>query len=153
MCERHYRRFKTHGDTSNPRLDNLSHYEAMDYGCWIWKGNFYSNGYGKTSIEIHGTRLAHRAFYIEHRGPVPDTLDLDHLCRNRECVNPDHVEPVTRAVNLVRGHDARDMCEAGLHDITLPGAVKPGTHQCVECWRIRYRKAGKRYRAKKANGR
>lgn len=147
MCERHYRRWLKTGETSSPRIDNLQHYSAVE-GCWVWQGAVWRNGYGKTSTEVNGTRLAHRALYVEHRGEIPEGMDLDHLCRNRLCVNPDHLEPVSRAVNLDRGHEARTMCEAGLHDITQPGATKPGTRQCVECWRARYRAAGARYRAR-----
>lgn len=150
MCERHYRRWlKRDGDISAPeRIDNLANYEVTGAGCWRWLGAFWSNGYGKPSVYIHGTRLAHRAFYMEHRGEVPDGLDLDHRCRNRWCVNPNHLDPVTRSVNLNRGHDARVTCEAGLHDITQPGSTRPGTRQCLECWRIGYRKAGAKYRAR-----
>jgi hypothetical protein len=98
----------------------------------------------------HGTRLAHRPFYVEHRGPIPEGMDLDHLCRNRQCVNPEHLEPVSRAVNLEPWPMARTTCRSGLHDITQPESFIPGTKQCVRCWRIRYRAAGERYRAKQA---
>lgn len=148
MCERHYRRWLKHGETSSPRIDVLTHYE-LDGDCWRWSGALWANGYGKTSVEVHGTRLAHRAFYVEHRGQIAAGMDLDHLCRNRWCVNPDHLEQVTRAVNLQRGHEARTTCENGIHDITKPGSLKPGTMECVECWRDRYRAAGARYREKK----
>lgn len=146
MCERHYRRWLKHGETTSPRIEILQHYEVTDDGCWRWLGAFWGNGYGKTSRKAHGTRIAHRVFYIEHRGPIADGLDLDHLCRNRWCVRPDHLEPVSRAVNLDRGLRARTTCRAGLHDLTAPGAVRPGTQQCVACWRARYRAAGTRYR-------
>lgn len=147
LCERHYRRQLKHGDTASRRVDNLRHYMADERtGCWIWQGALWRNGYGKPSMMIHGTRLAHRMMYLEHVGPIPDGLDLDHLCRNRACCNPAHLEPVSRSVNLTRGLDARETCKTGRHDITKPGALKPGTQQCIECWRIRYRAAAKRYR-------
>lgn len=149
MCERHYRRALSTGSTANPRISIFQHYYSTGTGCWKWAGALWGNGYGKTSRKVHGTRLAHRAFYIEHKGPIPEGMDLDHLCRVRECVNPSHLEPVSRAVNLDRGLDARQTCRAGRHDITLPGSLKPGTKQCVECWRTRYRKAAARYLAKK----
>lgn len=148
LCEKHYRRSLKHGGTDSSRIDNLSHYEPDGSGCWNWAGAMWPNGYGKTSRELHGTRLAHRVFFVKHRGVIPEGLDLDHLCRNRLCVNPDHLEPVNRATNLHRGHESRTMCESGRHDITHPGALRVGTKQCVECWRIRYRKAAERYRAK-----
>jgi hypothetical protein len=149
MCERHYRRWLKRGDTSAPtHIDNLARCKVTGAGCWRWLGAMWPNGYGKTSVAIHGTQIAHRVFYIEHNGPVPDGLDLDHRCRNRWCVNPKHLEPVSRAENLDRGHLARITCKSGRHDITLPGALRPGTRQCIECWRGRYRTAGARYRAR-----
>lgn len=54
-----------------------------------------------------GFRLAHRWTYTQHRGPIPDALPLDHLCRNHSCVNPSHLEPATSAVNTRRGRRAR----------------------------------------------
>lgn len=149
MCERHYRRQLKHGTTANPRIDPLTHYDVNEEGCWIWRGAVWRNGYGKTSVPVHGTRLAHRAFYVEHVGPIPDGADLDHLCRVRRCCNPAHLEPVSRSVNLTRGLDARNTCRSGLHDLSQPDALKPGTRQCVQCWRIRYRKAKASYLARK----
>lgn len=72
-------------------------------GCWNWTGRVRSNGYGSVDLPDGRQRAAHRAMYEELRGPVPDHLDLDHLCRNRLCGNPDHLEPVTRSENLRRG--------------------------------------------------
>lgn len=147
MCERHYRRWLSTGSTDRqePR-DNLHHYTVDEAENWLWLGARWRNGYARTSIPIHGTRLAHRAFYIEHIGPVPDGMDLDHLCRIRHCVNPSHLEPVNRATNLTRGLEARSLCRAGLHDVTVPGALRPGTNRCIECWRINYRKGSTKYR-------
>lgn len=75
-------------------------------GCWLWLGIHTDKGYGSY---WDGTRLiaAHRAIYELHRGPIPVGLDLDHLCRNPPCVNPDHLEPVTEATNVQRGLLAR----------------------------------------------
>lgn len=161
MCEKHYRRALRTGSTElRPAIDNLARYEVSPSGCWVWQGPQWTNGYGQTSVKIHGTALAHRAFYIEHRGPIAAGIDLDHSCHNgdpdcvrgsecphRLCVNPDHLDPVPRRTNLTRAIEAQNVCEKGLHDLTLPGATRPGTRQCVECWRIRYRKAGAKYRA------
>lgn len=141
------------GSTAPPeRADDLSRYTVDPSGCWLWGGALWPNGYGKTARELYGTRIAHRVIWLASGREIPDGMDLDHVhergCRHRHCVNPDHLEPVTRAINLQRGHRARALCEAGLHDLTDPANVKPGTFQCIPCWRIRYRAAGARYRAK-----
>lgn len=69
--------------------------------CWLWKAG-RTNGYGVCSVDGRHIR-AHRFAYEALVGPIPPGKELDHLCRNRPCVNPDHVEPVTTAVNVLRG--------------------------------------------------
>lgn len=74
-------------------------------GCWVWLGGCSGDGYG-VLMEGNGSeklKYAHRVSYELHVGPVPDGLELDHLCRVRCCVNPDHLQPVTRKVNINRG--------------------------------------------------
>ena len=73
-------------------------YVICESGCWQWVGTVSTNGYGQW-----GNRRAHRAVYEMYKGPIPDGLQLDHLCRNRPCVNPDHLEPVTCRENILRG--------------------------------------------------
>lgn len=75
-----------------------------DTGCWNWGLQVDRDGYGRArrAGETSPT-AAHRVVYEEIRGPIPSGLDLDHLCRNRRCVNPDHLEPVTRTENYRRG--------------------------------------------------
>jgi len=70
-------------------------------GCWNWTGYIHANGYGCFSIGGRNTN-AHRASYLEFVGSIPHGYDIDHLCRNRRCCNPDHLEAVTRAENLRR---------------------------------------------------
>jgi hypothetical protein len=87
-------------------------------GCWEWTASCHQGGYGSIKIRVDGiayTRLAHRVSYQEFKGPIPDGLELDHLCHDpdrcaggkncphRRCINPDHLEPVTTQVNLLRG--------------------------------------------------
>jgi hypothetical protein len=162
MCERHYRRWKRTGITDRrATIDNMSQYTVLDNGCWEWTGSLWPNGYGKTSVSVHGSQLAHRVFYTDHVGPIKDGFDIDHRCHNtdlecvrgpgcrhRRCVNPAHLEPVSRQTNLLRAITTRTVCEAGLHDLTILGATRSGTSQCTACWRIRYRAAGQRYRDK-----
>lgn len=71
-------------------------------GCWRWVNGTTTNGYGHFSI-CGVYYQAHRIAYILHRGPVPESMQLDHLCRNRWCVNPWHLEIVTATENMRRG--------------------------------------------------
>jgi len=73
-------------------------------GCWVWVGALSSNGYGSFRAIPAIAEAAHRVSYrLRHGALPPKGFDLDHLCRNRACVNPDHLEVVTRSVNLNRG--------------------------------------------------
>lgn len=71
--------------------------------CWLWKGALNDGGYGRLMVDGHFMARAHRVSYELFIGPIPAGLDLDHLCRVRHCVNPYHLEPVTRRENLMRG--------------------------------------------------
>lgn len=78
--------------------------------CWKWARYIQSNGYGKYCSRVNGrqvTRYAHRWMYERLRGPIPDGMVLDHLCRNRACVNPDHMDVVTQRTNCRRGERAK----------------------------------------------
>lgn len=79
------------------------HVDKRPSGCWLWTGKT-TNGYGIVGIGGRNGRLmrAHRVAYESMVGPIPKGLDLDHLCRVRNCVNPAHLEPVTRLENLRR---------------------------------------------------
>jgi hypothetical protein len=74
-------------------------------GCWIFTGSINREGYGQIRCSGRSVK-AHRASYLVHVGPISDGLELDHLCRTRACVNPQHLEPVTHRENMVRGHSA-----------------------------------------------
>lgn len=71
-------------------------------GCWLWTSALNRKGYGKFDDETRNL-LAHRFSYEMHRGPIPAGLEIDHKCRVRCCVNPDHLEPVTHEENVRRG--------------------------------------------------
>lgn len=74
--------------------------------CWEWQMHCDNSGYGRIRIgRLH--MAAHRYYFELYRGPVGDNLQLDHLCRNRKCVNPDHLEVVTMVENIRRGNVAK----------------------------------------------
>ena len=86
-----------------------------DTGCVEWVGST-TNGYGR--FKVAGKRArAHRWFYEQMIGPIPKHLDLDHLCRNRRCVNLSHLEPVTRSMNLRRSQVFMDGCRARMAEL------------------------------------
>jgi len=70
--------------------------------CWVWQRALDYGGYGHMRINKR-YRGAHRVYWERENGPIPDGLQLDHLCRNRPCVRPSHLEPVTHAENMRRG--------------------------------------------------
>lgn len=104
MCRPHYWRKGHHGTADLPsaaaRL--MRHVEVSDDGCWNWTAALNAFGYGR----FRGL-LAHRVSYESLVGPIPDGLELDHLCRNRKCVRPEHLEPVTHDENYRRAIEAR----------------------------------------------
>lgn len=101
----------------NPLPERFWAKVAVTPSCWLWVAYRDPNGYGRVAMG-DGPRLAHRVAYEALVGAVPDGLDLDHLCRVRNCVNPDHLEPVSHAENMRRGEFAqRDHCARG-HEYT-----------------------------------
>lgn len=111
--------------------------------CWLWTGEQQKEGYGRISTRTKptpsGTRLAHRAAYELLVDPIPAGMHLDHLCRNPQCVNPAHLEPVTPKVNTERGlHGVlRTHCRNN-HELTPENtyvAEQDGSRRCRKCLR------------------
>lgn len=114
-------------------------------GCWLWTGTVTYNGYG--IFEVNGKKIrAHRFSYELHKGPIPDGLTIDHLCRVRCCVNPDHLEAVTMRENTLRGYGISAQNARKTHCIyghPLSGEnirvyKRPGRHQriCKTCQKM-----------------
>lgn len=95
---------------------------VSESGCWEWVGSRQPRGYGTASF--HGRPVsAHRHVYTLLVGEIPAGLEIDHLCLFKSCVNPAHLEPVTRTENQRRAQDARPPrthCKSGLHEWAAP---------------------------------
>lgn len=123
--------------------------------CWLWTAFVHPLGYGK--INFNGKTLtAHRVAYELCKGEIPKGLQLDHLCRVRHCVNPDHLEPVTHKVNCLRGisphaiNARKTHCIHG-HEFTEDNIYKRKTGKnCKICQKRRARERNARFRLERA---
>lgn len=134
-------------------------------GCWLWKACIAPNGYGL----FHDGKLmgAHRFSYMFHIGNIPTDFDLDHLCRVRRCVNPNHLEAVPHSENVRRGlspsiivranaerQKARTHCPKG-HEYTAENiyvqiSKRDGNYRvCKTCRKASYEKSNARQREHK----
>lgn len=128
-------------------LDLLTKYTISPSGCWLWTGTALSHGYAIVSRQQQHYRL-HKVAYEQKFGRVPRGLVLDHLCRVRHCINPDHLEAVTDRVNLLRGvgpsaqNAKKTHCPYG-HEYTPENTYiapsKPTERDCRECIKRRER--------------
>lgn len=122
------------------RIEGSVAYEP-NTGCWLWVRAKSVDGYGR--IKIDGENVsAHRTSYAAYLGPIPEGLTIDHLCRTRLCVNPDHLEAVPMGVNVLRGMNTaaqnarKTHCKRG-H--ALEGGnlyvTRVGERRCKQCRR------------------
>lgn len=118
-----------------------AYWQRVRFGltCWNWTGADNGHGYGVFSIHAR-QQYAHRIAYELHVGPIPAGTEIDHLCRNRRCVNPDHLEAVSHAVNMHRGdtiaakNAAKTHCPKGHPFDDANTAYRPnGGRRCRAC--------------------
>lgn len=168
-CARHYARWRKYGDpeAGGPERENnvrgapearfWAYTRAIPDGCWEWQGSLDQEGYARFQV---GQKIvkAYRWSYEQFVGPVPDGQVLDHLCRNRACVRPDHLEPVENRENILRGvgvtaRNARKThCKRG-HEFTPENTYteKGGRRTCRTCKTEREKKRAKeRWQRKKS---
>jgi len=112
-------------------------------GCWVWTGSI-TKGYGQICVRTGRPELAHRVAYQLLRGDIPIGLELDHLCRNRACVNPGHLEVVDNRTNCLRGigptaiNARMTHCKRG-HELNGSNVnVYRGMRFCRACAHLRY---------------
>lgn len=122
-------------------LDSVS--PEPNSGCWLWMGALDSKGYANTQV---GSAFvgAHRHAWSLANGPIPRGLEVDHKCRVRCCVNPDHLEPVQHRENMLRGDTiaaknvAKSECPSGHpYDGRNVAVSSRGYRKCRECNRLR----------------
>ncbi len=153
LCGPHYKRQWRHGDPHAGGLFNdATPAEVIerstvtdDEGCWVWQLSTDNMGYG--TISRNGkTQRAHRWVYEAFRGPIASGLELDHLCRNKPCVNPDHLDPVTHSENLKRHYSKVTACPRGHHYTTENTYLDHGRRRCRTCMREQQRRRRARNR-------
>lgn len=144
IAERFWAKVNKNGPVMKPHLGP----------CWEWTRALQSSGYGHAWIDS-GSRSAHKVAWVWANGPVPDGLQLDHLCENRKCCRPSHLEPVTSRENSHRSpltlnsiSAAKTVCIRG-HEFD---GIRNGKRTCSTCQRGYSREAAQRRRVKAKAG-
>ena len=149
-----------HCANSRPRLGGplarfMRKVQEQPNGCWLWTGYLSEDGYGIFKLPS-GAVKAHRWSFERQVGPIASGLELDHVCRNRACVNPAHLEPVTHQQNMERGvyfNSSKTACLRGHpFDEQNTGYSSSGKRYCKECSRAHNREYARQRRARAKAG-
>ena len=141
VCGMHYERWRAHGhmeDPVKPPAERFWAFVDKTDTCWLWTG-YKLVGYGRFNVDVSRkakTRnvKAHRWAWEDANGPIPEGLQLDHLCRTPACVRPDHLEPVTHAENQRRKALTVTHCPQGhAYDEANTYVRSSGKRQCKAC--------------------
>ncbi|MFJ8146570.1 HNH endonuclease signature motif containing protein [Streptomyces sp. NPDC096048] len=131
----------------------LEKVEIDESGCWRWTGFISHKGYGRFRFASN-VGHAHRFAYVVLVGPIGDGLEIDHLCRERSCINPEHLEAVTHSENLQRRHPAGlpTHCQEG-HEYTPENTYRRpnGARLCRTCKNAEKARYRARVAARKAD--
>lgn len=121
------------------RIEHLLNLVNVSGKCWNFPQS--TNGYARTSIKGKSAR-AHRVFYALFKGNIPQGMTIDHLCKNKICVNPTHLEVVTIGDNVRRHYEEQTHCPNG-HEYTEDNIYRWAGRGCRECRQCRHNSANK----------
>ncbi len=159
VCSKHYHHLRNAPDWQPQKAMGLgtrlrSRMVIQDTGystpCWLSTRAVGTNGYTHIKMLNRQNRLLHRVAYELWIGPIPEGLTVDHLCRNKPCINPDHLEAVTPRTNVLRAlgpaaiHAGQTHCTNG-HEFTAANTLArsrtSGGRECRECRRLRTKRS------------
>lgn len=138
-CTMHYQRVRKYGDPSGGIAKYATWQEALDKRvrhdgeCLIWTGHTNQWGYGRVNVGGNRLRVVHHLAWERAHGPVPDGMELDHICFSRACVNVEHLRPVTKSDNARHRRGAQPNSKSGVRNV----------HAYGDRWYVRLKVKGK----------
>ena len=139
FCGKHYQRFQKYGDPHGGIAKYADWREALEKrvrregDCVVWTGHKNSKGYGRVQVGGNRLRVVHHLAWEQVHGPVPEGMEIDHVCFNRACVNVDHLRVVTRSENTRHRQGAQPNSKSGVRNVHARG----------DRWMVRLKVAGK----------